>query len=46
MIGEIGREGCEISSLVEHTIRDGRPGCFYNIVAFPVTPAALILSNS
>ena len=26
-------------------IWDCRPGCFYNIVAFPVTPAALILSN-
>ena len=25
---------------------DCRPGCFYNIVAFPVTPAVLILSNS
>ena len=27
-------------------IWDCRPGCFYNIVAFPVTPAVLILSNS
>ena len=25
---------------------DCRPGCFYIVVAFPVTPAALILSNS
>ena len=27
-------------------IWDCRPGCFYNIVAFPVTAAVLILSNS
>jgi len=27
-------------------IWDCHPGCFHNIVAFPVTPAVLILSNS
>jgi len=27
-------------------IWDCRPGCFYNIVAFPFTPAVPILSNS
>ena len=27
-------------------IWDCRPGCFYNIVVFPVTPAVLVLSNS
>jgi len=42
--GEIGREGCEISSLVEHM--GLLPWLFYNIVAFPVTPAVLSLSNS
>ena len=26
-------------------IWDCRPGCFYNIVAFPVTPAVLILQT-
>ena len=43
--GEIGPEGCEISSLAEHMGLS--PWLFfYNIVAFQVTPAVLILSNS
>jgi len=39
--GENDREGCEISSLVEHIALS--PGC---LVAFSVTPAVLILSPS
>jgi len=41
--GEVGREGCEISSLVEHM---GLSPWLFLLVAFPVTPAVLILSNS
>jgi len=38
--GENGREGCEISSLVEHTGLSPCPWLF--IMALPVTPAVLI----
>jgi len=41
--GENGGEGCEISSLVEHTGLSPCPWLF--IMAFPVTPAVLNLSN-
>jgi len=41
--GENGREGCEISSLVEHTGLSPCPWLF--IMAFTVTPAVLNLSN-
>jgi len=41
--GENGREGCEISSLVEYTGLSPCPWLF--IMAFPVTPAVLNLSN-
>jgi len=41
--GENGRECCEISSLVEHTGLSPCPWLF--IMAFPVTPAVLNLSN-
>ena len=36
--GENGREGCEISSLVEHTGLSPCPWLF--MMAFPVTPAS------
>jgi len=42
--GENARKGCEISSLVEHIV-ELSPWLFL-LVAFPVTPAVLILSNS
>jgi len=42
--GEIGREGREISSLVEYMGLS--PWLFLYLVAFPITPAVLILSNS
>jgi len=42
--GEIGRESCKISSLVEHM--GFSPWLFLSLVAFPVTPAVLILSNT
>jgi len=41
--GEIGREGCEISSLVEHMGFVAL--AVFMISGFPVTPAVLILSN-
>jgi len=41
--GEIGREGCEISSLVELI---GLSPWLFLLVAFPVSPPVLILSNS
>ena len=41
--GENGREGCEISSLVEHTGLSPCPSLF--IMVSPVTPAVLKLSN-
>jgi len=41
--GENGREGCETSSLVEHTGLSPCPWLF--IMAFPVIPAVLNLSN-
>jgi len=37
--GENGREGCEISSLVEHTGLS--PGPWLFIMEFPVTPEVL-----
>jgi len=41
--GEIGREGCEISFLVEHM--GLLPWLLLQLVAFPITPTVLILSN-
>jgi len=42
--GENDREGCEISSLVEH--HTGLLSCpWLFVMAFPVTPAVLDLSN-